>query len=93
MERREKLCWLLGYQELTIELRGDEVVWSVRISKEWEELGMVGQFIVDEDRGGVYHIPVDKNLDNSDSIHSGWGYQRQKGRVIGEKTRMDGWND
>ena len=23
---------------------------------------MVGQFIVDEDRGEVYHIPVDKNL-------------------------------
>ena len=41
------------------------------IGKEREESGMVGQFIVDEDGGGVHCIPVDNNLDKSDSIHSG----------------------
>ena len=44
--------------------------WKGSIGKEREESLMIGQFIVDEDGEKVQCIPVDNNLNNSDSIQA-----------------------
>ena len=43
---------------------------SVRIGKEREEPGMVGQSIIEGDWGGVYCVLVDNKLENPDSIQA-----------------------